>query len=285
MNRSLPPLVAGASALIVAVAIAVVPMWRIETVVSESGLPALLPIAAPPLGWTARAAMMLLAALLVAVPVWIGLTLLAVRRPVALPSAEAPVEEAPPSVRRADAHPDAPPRPPVRAARDLGTPFLDPVASPEPEVELPRDLNTPMAIFDPDALPMVPAAPPPTVRPLFRPPTTEVEPVGEIEPEPEPAQARPVGSACYRSTLFTPQAAVTADDMIARPRSPSALPLPCLPLPLPLTILPPRSSRAVLRASDWLRSRRADAVFMRGSTAPEGATRILLRSSSYPRIL
>ena len=192
MNRSLPPLVAGASALIVAVAIAVVPMWRIETVVSESGLPALLPIAAPPLGWTARAAMMLLAALLVAVPVWIGLTLLAVRRPVALLSAEAPVEEAPPSVRRADAHPDAPPRPPVRAARDLGTPFLDPVASPEPEVELPRDLNTPMAMFDPDALPMVPAAPPPTVRPLFRPPTAETEPVGEIEPEPEPEPAAPL---------------------------------------------------------------------------------------------
>lgn len=184
MNRSLPPLVAGASALIVAVAIAVVPMWRIETVVSESGLPALLPIAAPPLGWTARAAMMLLAALLVAAPVWIALTLLAVRRPVALPSAEPLVEEAPPSVRRADAHPDAPPRPPVRAARDLGTPFLDPVASPEPEVELPRDLNTPMAMFDPEALPMVPAAPPPTVRPLFRPPVIEAEPVAEIEPEP-----------------------------------------------------------------------------------------------------
>lgn len=191
MNRSLPPLVAGASALIVAVAIAVVPMWRIETVVSESGLPALLPIAAPPLGWTARAGMMLVAALLVAVPVWIALTLLAVRRPVALPSAEVPVEEAPPSVRRADAHPDAPPRPPVRAARDLGTPFLDPVASPEPEVELPRDLNTPMAMFDPEALPMVPAAPPPTVRPLFRPPVIEAEPVVESEPvaeiEPEPA--------------------------------------------------------------------------------------------------
>lgn len=204
MNRSLPPLVAGASGLLVAVAIALVPMWRIETVVTESGLPALLPIAAPPLGWTARAGMMLLAAVLVAVPVWIALTLLAVRRPVALPSAEDPAEEAPPSVRRADAHPDAPPRPPVRAARDLGMPFLDPVASSEPEVELPRDLNTPMAMFDPAALPMVPAAPPPTVRPLFRPPAIEVEPVAESEPEPAPPPVEAVDEPAASPTPPAP---------------------------------------------------------------------------------
>lgn len=186
MNRSLPAMVAGASGLIVAIAIAVVPMWRIETVVSGTGLPALLPIAAPPLGWTARAALMLVAALAVAVPVWIALTLLAVRRPVALPAADEVVEEAPPSVRRADAHPDAPPRPPVRAARDLGTPFLDPVAQGEAEVTLPRDLDTPMAMFDPAALPMVPAAPPPTVRPLFRPAAVDPEPIADVEPAPEP---------------------------------------------------------------------------------------------------
>lgn len=187
MNRSLPSLVAGASGLIVAIVIAVVPMWRIETVVSDTGLPALLSIAAPPLGWTARAALMLVAALAVAMPVWIALTLLAVRRPVALPAADEAVEEAPPSVRRADAHPDAPPRPPVRAGRDLGTPFLDPVVATEPELELPRDLNTPMAMFDPAALPMVPAAPPPTVRPLFRPPPVDAD----TEPEPEPAPSTP----------------------------------------------------------------------------------------------
>jgi hypothetical protein len=191
MNRSLPSLVAGASGLIVAIAIAVVPMWRIETVVSDTGLPALLPIAAPPLGWTARAALMLVAALAVAVPVWIALTLLAVRRPVALPAVDEVVEEAPPSVRRADAHPDAPPRPPVRAARDLGMPFLDPVAATEAELELPRDLNTPMAMFDPEALPMVPAAPPPAVRPLFRPPPVDVEPEAEPEPAPPPPPVEP----------------------------------------------------------------------------------------------
>lgn len=202
MNRALPLTVAILVGLAVAIAIAFVPMWRIETVVSETGLPAFLSIAEPPLGITARAALMLLSGLAVAVPVWIALRLLD-RGPVALPSAEAVEQEAPPSVRRADAHPDAPPRPPVRAVRDLGQPFLDPVAPAEPEVALPRDLNTPMAMFDPDALPMVPAAPPPTVRPLFRPaaePEPEPEPVAESEPvppspvEPQARSAEPAPS-------------------------------------------------------------------------------------------
>jgi hypothetical protein len=199
MNRALPPVLAGAAGLAVAIAIALVPAWRIETVVSESGLPAFLPIAAPPLGWTARAALMLLAGLLVAVPLWIALTLLTAPRPTALTYAEDVEDDLPPSVRRADAHPDAPPRPPVRAGRDLGTPFLAPIEPVEAEIALPRDLDTPMAMFDPQALPQVPAAPPPTVRPLFRPlepehelaefvPIAEPEPVDvpAFEPEPEP---------------------------------------------------------------------------------------------------
>ncbi|MFD1036634.1 hypothetical protein ACFQ15_18530 [Sphingomonas hankookensis] len=203
MNRALPPVIAGVAGLAVAIVIALVPAWRIETVVSESGLPAFLPIAAPPLGWTARATLMLLAGLLVAVPLWIGLTLLGATRPTALTYAEEVEDELPPSVRRADAHPDAPPRPPVRAGRDLGTPFLDPIESVEPEIALPRDLDTPMAMFDPHALPQVPAAPPPTVRPLFRPvesehelaefvPIVEPEPVDVTAYEPEPvAEATP----------------------------------------------------------------------------------------------
>lgn len=206
MNRTLPLSVAVAAGLAVAIAIALVPMWRIEAVVSDTGLPAFLSIAEPPLGWTARAALMLFAALAVAVPVWIALHLLVGRGPVALPSSDAVEEEAPPSVRRADAHPDAPPRPPVRAARDLGQPFLDPVVPPEPELALPRDLDTPMAMFDPEALPMVPAAPPPTVRPLFRPAVEpEPQPVAEAEfspPSPEEPVADPVQPAPSLSALI-----------------------------------------------------------------------------------
>jgi hypothetical protein len=108
-------------------------------------------------------------------------------------------------VRRADAHPDARPRVPLRAS-DLDMPALDPVPAVEPEVsvadildlsdaalpeepviamgppsegrplhaplpevqELPADLDQPLAAFDPYAIPAVPMAPPPPVRPLRR---------------------------------------------------------------------------------------------------------------------
>ena len=163
MKRSQAPIIAIFTALTVALLIALLPVWRIEAAVEASGLPALLPAAAPPLGMTARVTLMLAAATLIAGPLWIGLWLL-------LPAGrKRRAANAEPSVRRADAHPDAPPRPPVRAARDLGKPFLDPLDPVETELDLPRDLNTPMAIFDPAAVPPVPAAPAQSVRPLFRP--------------------------------------------------------------------------------------------------------------------
>lgn len=92
-----------------------------------------------------------------------------------------------PVLRRADAHPDAPSRPPLFAMRDLGTPFLEvrasercPVsAAPAPiepaplpvERALPRDLSQPLAAFDPGAIRDVPLAPPaklPSLRPRPR---------------------------------------------------------------------------------------------------------------------
>lgn len=163
MKRAQVPVVAIFTALTVALVIALLPVWRIEAAVEASGLPALLPAAAPPLGMTARVVLMLAAATLIAGPLWIGLWLLL---PVKRKRRPATAE---PSVRRADAHPDAPPRPPVRATRDLGKPFLDPLDPVETEMDLPRDLNVPMAIFDPAAVPPVPAAPAQAVRPLFRP--------------------------------------------------------------------------------------------------------------------
>jgi hypothetical protein len=75
-----------------------------------------------------------------------------------------------PVLRRADAHPDAPPRRPLFATQDLGTPFLD-VRAPvhvvaddtaEPvqfERDLPADLDTPLSAFDPQAIPDAPIAP------------------------------------------------------------------------------------------------------------------------------
>ena len=56
-------------------------------------------------------------------------------------------------VRRADAHPDAPPRRPLSLA-DLGG------------IAPPSDLDTPLSAIDPDAIPSVPRAPVRPVAPL-----------------------------------------------------------------------------------------------------------------------
>ncbi|MGN7160033.1 hypothetical protein [Sphingomonas sp. SAFR-052] len=189
MKRAQVPVVAIFTALTVALVIALLPVWRIEAAVEASGLPALLPAAAPPLGMTARVVLMLAAATLIAGPLWIGLWLLL---PVKRKRRPATAE---PSVRRADAHPDAPPRPPVRATRDLGKPFLDPLDPVETEMDLPRDLNVPMAIFDPAAVPPVPAAPAQAVRPLFRPTPVPAEETtidtDAVSAPPEPEASMP----------------------------------------------------------------------------------------------
>jgi hypothetical protein len=126
-----------------------------------------------------------------------------------------------PVIRRADAHPDAPPRPPLLATRDLGTPFLEVRAAdndggahqdteevaaraplfPEPPVEqpLPRDLNQPLAAFDPQAVPQRPRPKPVPIAPLRRTPRPAIFDEGErfevfeltppVRPKPAPQPA------------------------------------------------------------------------------------------------
>ncbi len=71
-----------------------------------------------------------------------------------------------PIIRRADAHPDAHPRPPLRASHDLEMPAWAlpkvPVEQEAAAVEcdLPVDLDQPLAAFDPQAIPAVPLPPP-----------------------------------------------------------------------------------------------------------------------------
>ncbi|WP_333571269.1 hypothetical protein [Sphingomonas sp.] len=71
-----------------------------------------------------------------------------------------------PRVRRADSHPDARPRAPLRATHELDIPAWAAAAAPEAEVpapaerELPVDLEQPLAAFDPLAIPAVPLPPP-----------------------------------------------------------------------------------------------------------------------------
>jgi hypothetical protein len=171
------PLGAAALAASVALLFAVMPASILENLVLDSGIAALVPAAEPPLGITARAALIMIGGGGLGLLVWLGLYLLVGKGTIDLNRATAGAAmDAMPVLRRADAHPDAPARRPLFASRDLGTPFLDvkapmqdgidqpaPVSSPDiprplaaesPPTErpLPRDLDQPLAAFDPQAM-------------------------------------------------------------------------------------------------------------------------------------
>lgn len=173
LTLSLPVTLAACIGAGVALLFALVPQPALETLVNATGLPRLVAAAEPPLGLTARAVLVLLGGGLVGMLFWGALAL-------AFPGSQLPLggrrakEKGVPVLRRADAHPDAPARAPLSAARDLGTPFLeihaaDPIVDEEmdagfaeaeaavfdaPEqVErtIPADLDTPLSVFDPAA--------------------------------------------------------------------------------------------------------------------------------------
>lgn len=185
-HLSLPvaPAIGAALGLGAALAVALMPTAMIEDYLIASGLPQLMPAAAPPLGNTARLGLMLVAAGMVGLTAWFLLFLVFGARAVyfrgAKPAADSP---AVPVLRRADAHPDAPARRPLFASEELGTPFLDisaapkearaplpqvaePVTPPPAPRDIPADLDTPLSAFDPTAIPEVPLTPPPAVKPL-----------------------------------------------------------------------------------------------------------------------
>ena len=180
------PVAAALCGAAVALLAAVIPSWRLEAFVTATGLADHIAAARPPLGATARSALALASGGGVAVAVWGALTLVArrfARDGGAIGEADAPV------LRRADAHPDAPARRPLRASEDLG--FRDrleaepiggqplplgrveaPASVPDLGVgdrvstrEVPVDLDTPLAAIDPAAIPDVPREP---VRPVAR---------------------------------------------------------------------------------------------------------------------
>lgn len=183
---TLPLATAGAAVggALVGLLFLVMPSALLEALVTSSGVPAILAAAEPPLGLTARIALALVFGGGVALFAWFALFLVAGSRTVTLGGAAASDAETP-ILRRADAHPDAPPRRPLSANRDLGTPFLDVSAKPAPrapeptqdvqveearfERPLPINLEVPMAGYDPRAIRAEPLAPPPPVAPLKRP--------------------------------------------------------------------------------------------------------------------
>ncbi|MFN4097001.1 MAG: hypothetical protein ACK4GG_09555 [Sphingomonas sp.] len=238
---------AGACAVLASL---VLPGALLEDMVLSSGIAAFVPAAEPPLGTTARLCIGLFVGGLIALIAWMGLSALMAWLDSRV--AEGAEGEPRPTVRRADAHPDARPRVPLRAS-DLEVPVYGRVPAPEPEAEevldlaepappeepviamgppsegrplnaplpevqeLPVDLDQPLAAFDPYAIPAVPMAPPPPVRPLRRRParapifdeserfetfelTPPVRPAPVVEPyvapapEPEPVAASPIAA-------------------------------------------------------------------------------------------
>ncbi|GAA4760647.1 hypothetical protein GCM10023219_00410 [Stakelama sediminis] len=177
------PALAVVSGIVAAAALLAIPRAMVERAIMASGLPAVLPAAAPPLGMTARIALAVIAGLVVA-GAFLGATALlsGMRR------GKAEKDDSMPTIRRADAHPDAPPRAPLRAATDLAASAEDAVEEPkfvaEPASEaeaveesvmeaieersLPHDLDQPLSAYDPQAIPEMPVPSAEPVRPLAR---------------------------------------------------------------------------------------------------------------------
>ena len=115
---------AGLAGALVALATLAIPGPLLERIVVTSGIAAFIPAAEPPLGATARICVGVFAGGAVALVAWLLLSALLAWRDSR--STDEVEEEGVrrPVIRRADAHPDAPPRPPLLATRDLGAPFL-----------------------------------------------------------------------------------------------------------------------------------------------------------------
>jgi hypothetical protein len=170
-----PALMLGGSAAFLTIA---TPAARLSSLVDGTGLPAVLPSAAPPLGRFAVFTLAGLAGVSAALIAFLLLRLVGrvspgrLKRRSVTPRpgetraepAPAATPDSPPRLRRADAHADAPARRPIFAKADLG-PSFD--AAPAEVAEVPRPMPpapdepiapAPAAVDQP---PMVPAAPQP----------------------------------------------------------------------------------------------------------------------------
>jgi hypothetical protein len=171
------------------------PQDLFEGLVARTGLARFVAAARPPLGADARWAAIAAAALVVAALVWS--TMKALDRGPATPFDEdadqAPRPEPAIRLRKADAHPDAPPRAPILASEELGEP-LDlapeqavewhdqpaPEPAPEPAFEAPRPLP-PFLVPEPQEV-AESAAEPDVAESAAQTPS---EPQAEPEPAPE----------------------------------------------------------------------------------------------------
>jgi hypothetical protein len=152
----LAPTGAGVIGVLTALIVVVLPSHMLDSLVVDSGFASLINAAQPPLGFTARALLVLVGGGIATMVAWVALFVAVGTRSVILQNPRA-TSPSGPALRHADVHPDAPPRQPVFANRDLGTPFLDVRAEPVPspavptERALPADLDMPLAAFDPQS--------------------------------------------------------------------------------------------------------------------------------------
>lgn len=161
--------------VVAAALVAAMPQAMLDVLMWRLGLPHIWSTATPPIGAFGRTML----ALIVLIP-FVAVAAVALRRrgyllgvqhKPALASPDAALRG--PTIRRADAHPDAAPRRPIRAEEDLGPP-LPMMAAPAAraprrtagDFTLPRDLDQPLAAFDPVAIPDVPRNPVRAVPPL-----------------------------------------------------------------------------------------------------------------------
>jgi hypothetical protein len=177
--------------------------------VEASRLPDVLAAAQPPLGDTARLCVVAGAALLSFAAVWALMA--ALGRVPARREAVAEPEIQMPRLRRADAHPDAPPRPPL-LARDLGEPLeLDEVADEWVEKEQP--------LAEPDHRPLpgflVPQEPEQEPEPIAEAGFDRPEIVDVPDPEPEArVEAEPLPLADLAAQL--PEAEEESDQPLSQ---------------------------------------------------------------------
>lgn len=139
------------SAAAVSLAIIVLPAAWLDAAIDASGVAVLLPFAAVPPGAGARMVPALGGGALIALVVRSILRILVGAAGVPAPRTKR--HDGTPVVRRADAHPDAPPRRPLSAAELGGS-------------ALPSNLDTPLSAMDPGAIPRVPRQPVRPVAPL-----------------------------------------------------------------------------------------------------------------------
>ncbi|MBQ1500590.1 MAG: hypothetical protein IIZ38_19965 [Sphingomonas sp.] len=266
MNLPLAPLIAAVAGGGAALGVAMIPVPALEALVMDSGLPAILAAAEPPLGTTARLAVALGTGAFVGAFMWLSAFILLGSRGLTIGEAEDVAldpEEVPlPVLRRADAHPDAPPRPPLLATRDLGRPFLE-IRAAVPAPAEPEDehidfdaIFPPRAITPPKAPEPVVQAPGPAAAAPVPPPVMATAPapviaapeVSEVYateapiPAPEPAAAAPEGpeSRDIHARGFQPLAEQDLPADFDQPLSafdPQAIPAVPKPAPVPLAPL------------------------------------------------